>query len=234
MSIIKFLKIKFENDCIFKSGDYSQMKSKVFHSVHSDTVQRKQSFKVNEHLIKSDTISAILNQGFGKIIALNFANANIAGGGYILGGNAQEEALCRASLLYNTIKTAKSFYWKNRLHLLPTYTHTMIYSQNVPIIRDNDGNLLKTTKLCDFITVPAVMKYFAQFMFSRKKINQIMQERINRIIQLAALNKPDILILGAFGCGAFGHKREVIYPMFENAINQYIDDSVKIIFADTK
>ena len=233
MSMIKFLKIKFENDRIFKNSDYSQMKSQVYHSVHSNIIQRKQKFIVKEHLIKSDTISAILNQNSGKIIALNFANANIAGGGYILGGQAQEEALCRASLLYNTIKTAKSYYWKNRLHLLPTYTHTMIYSENVPIIRDNDGNLLDTPKLCDFITAPAVNKIFAQFMFFPKKINKIMQERINRIIQLAALKKPDILILGAFGCGAFGNKREVVYPMFENAINQYIDDSVKIIFADT-
>lgn len=234
MSVIKFLKIKFENDKIFKNGDYSQMKSQVFHSVHSDTIQRKQLFKVNEHLIKSDTISAILNHGQGKIIALNFSNANLAGGGYILGGNAQEEALCRASLLHNTIKKCKKFYWKNRLHFLPTYTHTMIYSQNVPIIRDNDGNLLKEPKLCDFITCPAVMRTFAKFMFSNNKINQIMQERINRIIQLSTIGQPETLILGAFGCGAFGNKREIVYPMFEQAINQYIDDKVKIIFADTK
>ena len=110
----------------------------------------------------------------------------------------------------------------------------MIYSQNVPIIRDNDGNLLKEPKLCDFITAPAVMRTFAKFMFSNKKINQIMQERISRIIQLAAINQPETLILGAFGCGAFGNKREIVYPMFEQAINQYIDDSVKIIFADYK
>ena len=67
---------------------------------------------------------------------------------------------------------------------------------------------------------------------SGAKINAIMQERINRIICLAALKKPDVLILGAWGCGAFGHKRETIYPMFEHAINQYISDEVKIIFAD--
>ncbi|MBQ9258315.1 MAG: TIGR02452 family protein [Neisseriaceae bacterium] len=234
MSVIKFLKIKFENDKIFKKSDYSQMKSQVFHSVSVEKIERDNVFQVKNHLIKSDTISAILNHGQGKIIALNFANANIAGGGYILGGNAQEEALCRASLLHNTIKKCKKFYWKNRLHFLPTYTHTMIYSQNVPIIRDNDGNLLKEPKLCDFITCPAVMRYFAMFMFSNKKINQIMQERISRIIQLAAINQPETLILGAFGCGAFGNKREIVYPMFEQAINQYIDDKVKIIFADTK
>lgn len=234
MSIIKNLKIKFENDRIFKNGDYSQMKSQVFYSVDAEKIKRNDIFKLQNHLIKTDTISAILNHATGKTIALNFANANVAGGGYILGGNAQEEALCRASLLYSTIKTAKSFYWKNRLHLLPTYTHTMIYSQNVPIIRDNDGNLLKTPKLCDFITATAVMRTFSKFIFSNDKIDQIMQERINRIIRLAAIHKPNTLILGAFGCGAFGNKRETIYPMFENAINQYIDDSVKIIFADTK
>lgn len=49
-----------------------------------------------------------------KIIALNFANAMYADGGYILGGNAQEESLCRASMLYYTIKTQKRFYIKKQ------------------------------------------------------------------------------------------------------------------------
>ena len=61
-----------------------------------------------------------------------------------------------------------------------------------------------------------------------------MQERIDRIIALAAINKPDSLILWAFGCGAFDNKRKIIYPMFENAINRYLPSSVKIIFANTK
>ena len=35
-------------------------------------------------------------------------------------------------------------------------------------------------------------------------------------------------------CGAFGNKREIIYPLFEEAINLYLPEKVKVIFADIK
>ena len=230
--MMNFLKIKFENDKIFKENSYLDMQSEVFQNVTAEPVQRIQKFQVSENLVCTDTITAVLNYGQGRTIALNFANAMYAGGGYILGGNAQEEALCRASMLYYTIKTAKKYYHVNRLHLLPDYTDSMIYSRNVPIIRDNSGNLLESPELCDFVTCPAVNWTFAKFFFSQKKLNLVMAHRIENIIRLCAVQNPDTLILGAFGCGVFGNKRETVYPQFEQAINQYIPDNIKIIFAD--
>ena len=91
LSIIKNLKIKLANDKIFKANNYPEMNSKVFDKIAKTPIQRKENFRVKDNLLKSDTISAILTYGFGKTIALNFANANIAGGAYILGGEAQEE-----------------------------------------------------------------------------------------------------------------------------------------------
>ena len=43
--------------------------------------------------------------------------------------------------------------------------------------------------------------------------------------------KPEVMVLGAFGCGAFGNKREKVLPAFERAINKYTDGSAEIIFA---
>ena len=208
------------------------MHSEVFRTVSAEPVQRIQKFQVSEHLICTDTITAILTHGEGKTIALNFANAMYPGGGYALGGNAQEEALCRASMLYYTIRTAKDYYHANRRHLLPDYTNHMIYSEHVPILRDNAGTLLESPVLCDFITCPAVNRTFAKFFFSKKKLDSVMEQRITNIIQLCALKKPDTLILGAFGCGVFGNRRETVYPLFESAINQYLADDIRIIFAD--
>ncbi len=229
---MNFLKIKFQNDRIFKNNSYPDMQSEVFLNVTAEPVQRNQKFQVSENLVCTDTITAVLQYGTGKTIALNFANAMYPGGGYVLGGNAQEEALCRASMLYYTIRTAKKYYHANRLHLLPDYTNHMIYSRNVPVIRDNSGNLLESPETCDFITCPAVNRTFAKLIFSKKKLNLIMEQRIANIIRLCAVQNPDILILGAFGCGVFGNKRETVYPQFEQAINQYITDEIKIIFAD--
>ncbi len=230
----KFLRIKRENDRIFKGGHFPDMRSQTHTKMDTPEVQRESVFRIAEHSVRSDTISCILAQSGKRCIALNFANAMFPGGGYILGGNAQEEALCRASLLYYTIRTQKAYYRANRLHVLPDYTDTMICSENVPIIRANDGTMLKTPVLCDFLTSPAVNRTFAKFFFTKKHCNAVMERRITMIVQLAVSRKPDVIILGAFGCGEFGNKREVVYPMFEAAINRYVPDSIPILFADPK
>ena len=229
---MNYFRIKAENDKIFADLNSSEMQSEVFFQVEAPQTNRKEKFSVKENLLCSDTITAILAKPEKKTLALNFANAMFAGGGYIFGGNAQEEALCRASMLYYTIRTAKNYYQANRKHLLPDYTDYMIYSRNVPIIRKNSGERLAIPVYCDFLTSPAVNRRFAKFFFSGKQLDKIMQNRIMQIIQLCAVNQPERIILGAFGCGVFGNSREKIYPMFETAINLFIPDGIEIVFAD--
>lgn len=231
MKFTDFIKLKFQNDKIFHNGDFNMFSETVF-SVSGNTIKREKYYSVSEHIEKVTTIQAILKYSEQKnIIALNFANAMFAGGGYILGGDAQEESLCRASMLYYTIRTQKKYYRANRFHILPDYTDNMIYSRNVPIIRDDSGKLLDNPSKCDFITCPAVNRTFAKFIFTDKKINDKMTVRINKIISLAVSNKPDVIILGAFGCGVFGNKRETVFRIFENAVNSFVSDDIKVIFA---
>ncbi len=227
------IKIKSDNDHIFKNGDFHGMISETVFSVSGiPEIKREKYFSVAENTVKATTIQAILSRaGHGNITALNFANAMYAGGAYVLGGNAQEESLCRASMLYYTIRKQKDYYRRNRLHVLPDYTDTMIYSENVPLIRNDSGGLLEKAVLCSFITCPAVNRTFAKFMFSQKRINHIMYTRIKKIITLALEKKTDILILGAFGCGAFGNRRKTVLPIFEEIINKYVPDSVEVVFA---
>lgn len=226
------LLLKRQNDRIFRESTFPEMRSLYVPGIEPVPVGRKEEFRVREHLLGTDTVSAVLSFPGRRVCALNFANANFPGGAYVLGGNAQEEALCRASLLYYTIRTARGFYWRNRLHILPDYTHGMIDSVDVPVIRDHEGNLLEKPVACDFITSPAVNRTLARFLFPRKTLDRIMQERIDRIIALAARKRPDVLILGAYGCGAFGNRRETVYPQFERAINRYLPDAVQVVFAD--
>ena len=61
-----------------------------------------------------------------------------------------------------------------------------------------------------------------------------MERRITMIVQLTVSQNPDTIIFGAFGCGEFGNKREVVYPMFEKTINHYVPDHIRILFADPK
>ncbi len=231
---MNYMTIKQENDKIFQEHSYPEMRSEYFPSADTDYVTRSEPFRVDDHMQLTDTISAVLQFRGKRVCALNFANANVPGGAYTMGGNAQEEALCRASLLYYTIRTATEFYNRNRKHTLPDYTNGMIYSENVPVIRENNGTLLTHPMECDFITSPAVNTRVAKLVMSRQKINMTMNNRIMQIIALAANKHPDVLILGAYGCGAFGNKRETVYPMFEEAINQYLPEDIEVIFADPR
>ena len=226
-----YLKLKLENDKIFKNGSFPDMYSEVFTDFNK--IQGvKNNFSVRDNTVRQTTVECILSYAENyNVLALNFANAMYAGGGYVLGGNAQEESLCRSSLLYYTIRYQKKYYRRNRLHILPDYTNTLIYSQNVPIIRDGVGNLLEKPLTCGFLTIPAVNRTFAKFIFSDKKINQKMQERIDMILSIAAEKNPDVLVLGAFGCGMFGNKREIVLDMFEKSINDGFPQNIKIVFA---
>lgn len=230
--MIKNIKIKFQNDRFFKNNSFPDMKSFTVSNFDFKEIKRENYFSVHNNISSVSTIQCIIdNRNHHKIIALNFANANIAGGAYIWGGNAQEESLCRASMLYYTIKSQKKYYRKNRLHILPDYTDIMIYSENVPVIRCDNGEILENPVICNFITSPAVNRTFAKFIFSDKNIVKKMTARINKIISLAVSKNPDLIILGAFGCGVFGNKRDVVFKIFENAVNKLVPENIKIIFA---
>ena len=226
------LRIKHENDAVFREGHFPSMRSVYYPAAPEVPVQVRTTFRAAAHLERSDTISAVLRHRGAHVCALNFANANFPGGGYILGGNAQEEALCRASLLYYSIRTVHGYYRRNRLHVLPDYTDGMIWTHDVPVIRDNTGARLPEPMLCDFLTSPAVNRTVAKFLMTRRYLDRVMERRITGIIRLAAAVHPQVLILGAYGCGEFGNKRERVYPMFEQAITQYLPDDITVIFAD--
>src|SRR5262245_50137973 len=74
-------------------------------------------------------------------VALNFASARHPGGGFLGGARAQEESLCRASGLYPCINRNPMYAHHANL---PGgfYTNYAIYSPGVPVIKDDEGELL--------------------------------------------------------------------------------------------
>ncbi|MGN1411951.1 MAG: TIGR02452 family protein [Oscillospiraceae bacterium] len=231
--IVHNIKITIENSKL--KDNFSIPKSEIITNIDIQTIDRKSHYCINDNIVNQSTIDCILNlkkQFDGNIIALNFANANFSGGGYILGGDAQEESLCRTSMLYYAIKDCTKFYNHNRFKSVPfIYSDYMIYSPNVPIIRNGNDMLLGNPIECSFITCPAVNRTFAKFFNSDKKIKSIMKHRIEKILSLAVSKNPQVIVLGAWGCGVFGNQKDVVFNLFENAINEIVPDDVKIIFA---
>ena len=229
MSVKSFLQIKSENDGIFSNGEWD-MKSRYIADFTPVPMTRETPFVLSDSVQKLTTIGCILENRGKRVLALNFANALFAGGAYTMGGNAQEESLCRASLLYYTIRGEKDFYANNRKRVSALYTDGMILSERVPIIRGDSGTLLDERMTADFVTCPAVNRR-ELLPWQRKSANEVMERRIEKIVSFMQSQSPEVMVLGAFGCGAFGNKREIILPYFEAAINKYTDGKAEIIFA---
>ena len=196
---------------------------------------RKTPFRISDNLMQTDTISCIRQlreTETGEIVALNFANANVPGGGYRFGGDAQEESLCRCSMLYAAIAPQKEYYRWHRLHPTPFYSDRILISPHIPIIRTMDGTLTANPVDCTFVTCAAVNRRIAKiFLVPDKCIERTMKRRISRIVSLTAQRKPAVIVLGAFGCGAFGNKRKAVYPMIEAAVDRFVPDEIRVVFA---
>jgi uncharacterized protein (TIGR02452 family) len=91
-----------------------------------------------------------------NVCCLNFASATNPGGGFLIGAQAQEEDLTRASGLYSCLLRAPEYYDANRTdnnHSL--YQDMMIYSPHVPVFRDDSNALIAEPWKTTIITAPA-------------------------------------------------------------------------------
>ncbi|MFJ7996314.1 TIGR02452 family protein [Streptomyces sp. NPDC096310] len=139
------------------------------------------------------------------VAVLNFASARNPGGGYLNGAQAQEEALCRASALYATLRAAPEFYAHHRADRDPFYTDRVIHSPGVPVFRDDRGRLLDTPYRVGFLTSPApnagVIARRAPEDVHR--IPAALAARAERVLETAVAGGYRRLVLGAWGCGVF-------------------------------
>ena len=179
---------------------------------------------VTENIFESLTsIDACLKYKNKKILLLNFASPYFPGGGYKLGFKTQEESLCYASSLYGEISkfSNRKFYFKNLIKLFnPLYESEAILSKNVTIFR-NDNFALINPFCIDVITIAPPNNYSAKLIpwISEKMITDALNKKISLINYVINQNDYDIIILGAFGCGAFGNTVEIVAKIFKETIH---------------
>jgi uncharacterized protein (TIGR02452 family) len=168
-------------------------------------------------VVNETTLSAArrLVEAGHRVAALNFASAKNPGGGFLGGARAQEESLARASGLYACL-AGHEMYEYHRAQHDPMYTSWALYSPDVPVFRDDDGDLLDEPYLCSFITAPAVNAkvVLARDRSRRPQIEAAMRERVGKVLAIAAAQGHDALVLGAWGCGVFGNDPEQIAQFF--------------------
>ena len=158
---------------------------------------------------------------FDRFLVLNFANAFTPGGGFMNGAEAQEESLCRESTLYASLVTEKAvgMYEYNRSLNSPAASDYMLLSPEVCVFRASDtGKLLDKPYSASVLTVPAVNLNGYAHLPARQVIDELMYRRIENMLAVAIEYKYKNLILGAWGCGAFGHDARRVAAYFYNLL----------------
>lgn len=133
---------------------------------------------------------------------------------------AQEESLARSSGLFATLD-GHPMYDHHRAQRDPIYTDWMLVSPAVPFFRTDEGALLERIWAAAVLTAPAVN---AKVVLGRDpsraaEVGTIMARRIDRVLAIAAAEGYRTLVLGAWGCGAFGNDPSVIAPLFGAALH---------------
>ena len=152
--------------------------------------------------------------------ALNFASAKHPGGGFLNGAEAQEENLARNSALYASLSSeaASPFYDTRSLGRDGLYSHRMIYSPAVPVLRDDDGLPIQPW-LCSFVTAAAPNAGVARERgTSDAAIDAVLRARAERVLAVAAHCGHDTLVLGAWGCGVFRNSPERVAAVWHTLL----------------
>ena len=183
-----------------------------------------------------------------KVAVMNFANAFHAGGGVDKGASAQEECLCRISTLYPLLyrKTLyNSFYKYHKDKNSPKATDSLIYTEGVVICKTDEDLPQRMDKKdwveVDVITIAAPdLRKSSNIYFGLVNGGDNMNDaelfgyHVKRAIHMftvAASKGVDILVLGAFGCGAFQNNPEVVARAYKIAIQEFPKVFKKIEFA---
>jgi uncharacterized protein (TIGR02452 family) len=170
----------------------------------------------------------LINQGL-KPLALNFANGIYPGGGFLHGAKAQEEVLCRSSALYLTL-VGDPMYEAHKKRPGPDSTDWAIYSPNVPVFRSDNGRSLSEPWSLSFITCAAPYAPTIGLAIA----GDLLKDRIHRVLVIAEAYGYSTLVLGAWGCGAFGNDPDRTARDFRKALeNEFSGSFSDIVFAIT-
>ena len=154
-----------------------------------------------------------------RVAALNFASARNPGGGWENGAVAQEESIARVSGLVATLERCPDYYRVNRAQPSLLYTDHAIWSPAVPVFADDAGAWEAVPFASDIITMPAPNAGAMTGEDDLRGVLPTMRARIAKVLALAAAMDCAHLVLGAWGCGAFGNQPDLVAGLFAETLD---------------
>ncbi len=223
------ISIAKKNTTVYYEDDYPEFdSSKIKNTIIAVTGDRSYQAAMRLHQEEPDA----------RIAVMNFANAFKAGGGVENGSSAQEESLCQTSTLYPLLyrKTLRDSFYKHHwdLNTLKA-TDSLIYTEGVVICKTDEDlpeRMLKENwVMVDVITIAAPnlrkgLNIHSGFIngsicMSDAELFGCHVKRAIHMLTCAAAKGADILVLGAFGCGAFQNDPEVVARAYKAALQEF-------------
>ena len=177
-----------------------------------------------------------------KVAVLNYANNHSIGGAPFSAG-AQEESLCRCSTLLPCLQAMKdSFYQKHRNQYA---ARQMDYLGNDDLIYTPDVIVFKTDERTEPV-YPQIMERESWYKVNvitcaapqmmgiatlPENYEDVIRSRIKKILDVAAKEGNEVIILGAWGCGAFKNPVEIVARIFVESVKNYNFDIVEFALA---
>ncbi len=217
-TLISACKYSQENQNFFSENEKINCDLHKLKSEAKIIVSKSRTFEAAEKYAKDEN----------KVAVLNFANWYNPGGGVLDGARAQEECLCRISTLYDSLSSremVESFYSPHCKINDDLANDDVIYTPKVLVFKsDTSEPQIRPESewfYCDVITCAAPCLGWGINEISDERLAQLHTSRAKRIFDIACKNNVDVLILGAFGCGAFSNPPNIVAGVYKNIIEEY-------------
>lgn len=225
------------NDTLERYTSDPALKAAVAHSIskekiilEDDVITTKYGNGVPSIVLSPEfTFEAAAKYVGQRIGVLDFANNHHPGGSPFSAG-AQEESMCRSTTLFPCLLAKKNEFYKihsdafDNGHLTYLGNDDAIFVPDVVVFKsqESEPKLLPQEKwfLVDVIVsaAPETSRYGS---LEEKVLRGILHKRIKRIMDIASSEGIEVLILGAFGCGAFGNPTHLVASVMKELVCQY-------------
>ena len=182
---------------------------------------------------KKRTFEAAEEYAGKKVCCLDFANNHSMGGAPWSAG-AQEESICRISTLYPCLAAQSKTFYEKHIHeyekgqIDEMGSDDLIYIPGVTVFKTDESIPQLKEEATWFNTdVIVCAAPVLAYHYDENQYRQIMTSRIKRILDVAAKENVEVLILGAFGCGAFCNPPEIVADIFASLIRNYNFETVE-------
>lgn len=197
------------------------------------------------HVTNMDTLyqaqQLIQNNPLDNVAVLNMASFHTPGGGVTKGANAQEENIFRRTNIFKSLfqfhHVGDQYNVKQKEERYPLdYNFGTIYTPYVTVFRksdDHDYQLMKQPFIVNVISTPSIKNPKTENNKLVTWAKNTIKNKIKQILNTALINNNKILVLSAFGCGAYNNPPKEIAKLFADilASEQYQGKFKQIYFA---